>query len=202
MNIDKAIRKQKKSYKRFLLSMCFIFLALPIALIFSKKIYMFYIIYLAVVESLILISIFIRVSNESLRFKNDGYKLKISLGINNKKINVINEKVLLVHVENILSSNGEVVDFKIILITGSKFRSDRMIPININFLKRHSYIAHHYNRIKIKYPENNYYYTIIKRGGLNKYPLLDVIYKTCVHAHFTEETIEKIKFYRENSQYY
>lgn len=202
MNIDKAIRKQKKSYKRFLLSMCFIFFALPPILIISQKVYVFYIAYLAVIEVLILMSIFIRISNESLSFKNDGYRLKLSVGIKNKKINITTEKVFLVHAENVVSANGEVIDFKILLITGSKFRSDRMIPININFLKKHSYIAHHYNKIKIAHPEDDYYYTIIRRGGMNKYPLLDIIYKSCVYAHFTEEAIEKIKFYRENSQYY
>lgn len=202
MNIDKAIRKQKKSYKRFLLSMCFIFFALPIALILSKKVYAFYIVYIIIVEILILTAIFIRISNESLKFKNDGYRLRISIGINNKKVNIITDKVSLVHVQDVLSDKGEVTDFKIILIAGSKFRSDRMIPMNINFLKKYSYVAYHYNRIKVMQPENEYYYTIIRRGGLNKYPLLDTIYKTCVYSYFTGEAIEKIKFYRENSQYY
>lgn len=202
MNIDKAIRKQKKSYKRFLLSMCFIFFALPAILVLSKKVYTFYIIYLMIIEGLILISIYVRISNESLKFKNDGYRLNLSLGISNKKINIITDKVSLVHVQDTLSDKGEVVDFKIILITTSKFRSDRMIPISINFLKKYSYVAYHYNRIKVMQPEYDYYYTIIKRGGLNKYPLLDIIYKTCVYSYFTGEAVEKIKFYRENSQYY
>lgn len=202
MNIDKAIRKQKKSYKRFLLSMCFIFFALPAVLILSKKFYIFYIVYMIIVEFLILVSVFIRTSNESVKFKNDGYRLRLSLGITNKKLNIITDKVSLVHVEDVLSDKGEVIDFKIILITGSKFRSDKMLPVSINFLKKYSYVAYHYNRIKVIQPENNYYYTIIKRGGLNKYPLLDIIYKTCVYSYFTGEAVEKIKFYRKNSQYY
>ena len=117
MNINKAIRKQKKSYKRFLLSMCFIFFLLPVILIISKKVYIFYIIYLSIIEVLILMSIFIRVSNESLSFKNDGYRLKLLVGIKIKKVNIITEKVLLVHAENVVSANGEVIDFKIIIIT-------------------------------------------------------------------------------------
>jgi hypothetical protein len=154
------------------------------------------------IEALILIAIYVRMSNESLKFKNDGYRLNVSLGISSKKINIITEKVSLVHVQETLSDKGEVVDFKIILIATSKFRSDRMLPISINFLKKYSYVAYHYNRIKVMQPENDYYYTIIKRGGLNKYPLLDIIYKTCVYSYFTGEAVEKIKFYRENSQYY
>jgi hypothetical protein len=202
MNIDKAIRKQKKSYKRFLLSMCFIFFVLPIALFLSKKLSLFYISYLVIIEVLIFIAVIIRIDKETLRFACVGSKLKISLGIRKKTININCEKVSLVHTEDILSDEDDRSGFRIILLATSKFRSERMIPVNLNFLKNHSYVAHQYNRLKIIHPEEQYYYTIIKRGKLNKYPLLDVIYKNCVYSHFTEECIEKIKFYRQNSQYY
>lgn len=202
MNIDKAIRKQKKSYKRFLLSMCFIFFTLPTVLFIAREFNIFYITYLIIIEALILIALWIRVNKEYLKFSCDGHKLHISLGPNNKKINLICNKVLLVHVEDINSADHKSKDFKIIIIASSKFRSDRMIPINLNFLKNHPYAAHKYNKIKILHPEYEYYYTIIRRGGLSKYPLLDVIYKNCVYAYFTSDTIEKIKFYRENCEYY
>lgn len=202
MNIDKAIRKQKKSYKRFLLAMCFIFFTLPIALVISKKFYVFYIIYLVIVEFLILLVMFISLNNETLRFNYDGYRLKILLGLGEKKVNIIPDKVVLVHIENVKLKNNKVVDFKIILISESKFRSNRMIALNLDFFKKYPYIAYHYNRIMNFHPSDNYYYTIIKRGGICKYPLLDTIYKTCVYAYFTEETVEKIKNYRKNSEYY
>lgn len=202
MNIDKAIRKQKKSYKRFVLSMSFIFFTLPTALIISKKFYIFYIIYLIIVECLILMSIFIRINKETLKFQYDGYKFKILLGISSKKINILCDKVFIVHVEDSSSNKDEKNDFKIILIASSKFRSERMLPISLKFLQKHPYVAYQYARMKMLYPEYDFYYTVIKRGGLSKYPLLDAIYKSCVHAYFTEDTIEKIKFYRENSQYY
>jgi hypothetical protein len=202
MNIDKAIRKQKKSYKRFMLSMCFIFFILPIILIASKKFYIFYIIYLVIIELLIFLAICIKINKESLMFGYDEYKLKINLGVARKNINIGCDKVVLVHVENIVSKDTGGKDFKIVLLAKSRFRSERMMPISINLLKNHPYIAYQYNRIKIMHPEDEYYYTIIRRGGINKYPLLDLIYKNCVYAEFTEEAVEKIKFYRENSQYY
>lgn len=202
MNIDKAIRKRKKSYKRFMLSMCFIFFMLPAILIFLKKFYIFYIVYLIIIELLILLAICIKINKESLTFQYDEYKLKINLGLAGKKINIAGDKIVLVHVENFIIKNTREKDFKIILLSKSKFRSDRMLPVSINFLKNHPYVACEYNRIKIMNPESEYYYTIIKRGGINKYPLLDLIYKNCVYAEFTEEAVEKIKFYRENSVNY
>lgn len=202
MNIDKAIRKQKKSYKRFLLSMGFIFFALPAVLISYNKIHVFYILYLIVIELLIILSLFISVNNELLSFNCDGYRLRLVLGLGKKRINIITDKIVLVHVEG-FEKNGEIEeDFKIILLSTSRFRSSRMIPVNLVFLRNYPYIAYHYNRIKILYPDNQYYFTVIKKGGIKKYPLLDTIYKNCVHAYFTEETIDKIKFYRENSEYY
>ncbi len=202
MNIDKAIRKQKKSYKRFMLSMCFIFFILPIILIVSKKFYIFYIVYLVIIELLIFLAICIKINKESLAFEYDEYKLKINLGLVRKSIDIGCDKVVLVHVENVVSKDTGGKDFKIVLLAKSRFRSERMMPISINLLKNHPYIAYQYNRIKVMHPDNEYYYTIIKRGGINKYPLLDLIYKNCVYAEFTEEAVEKIKFYRENSQYY
>lgn len=202
MNIDKAIRKQKKSYERFVLAMCFIFFILPMLLIVSKKIYIFYIIYLIIIELLIVLAIFIKASKELLHFKYDGYKLIIEMGLIRKKINIICEKITLVHVEDIFLENSKEKNFKIILLATSKFRSDRMILVNKNFFKNHPYVAHKYNKFKSSHPEHIYFYTIIKRGGLNKYPLLNLIYKSCVYAEFTEEAIEKIKFYRNNSEEY
>lgn len=202
MNIDKAIRKQKKSYKRFLLSMCFIFFILPAVLVLSKKFYIFYIAYLVVVEILIFLAIIIRINNETLKFSYDGYRLKLQLGLNGSKINILCDKIALVHVEDYISGEQENIDFKVILISRSRFRSDRMIPISEDFFNKHPFAAHEYRKIKVIHPEDDFYFTIVRRGGLNKYPLLDTIYKSCVYANFTQEAIERIKYYRENSENY
>jgi hypothetical protein len=175
---------------------------LPIALFLCKTFNVFYITYLIIIELLISLAILIRINKEALKFKYEEFKLKIFLGINKKPIIINCEKIVLVHIEEISSKDDNHNDFKIILLSTSKFRSERMININLKFLKNHPYAAYQYNRLKILMPEERFYYTIIKRGGLIKYPLLDIIYKICTRAHFTEECIEKIKFYRENSQYY
>lgn len=202
MNIDKAINKQKKSYKIFMLFMSFIFFILPVVFIMSRKFNLFYIIYLIIIEVLIFLAAIIKISNESLKFDCDGYKLKIVIGLNKNKINVICNKVMLVHVEKYSSNDREFNDFKIIILTTSQFRSSRMLSVNLEFLKRHPSVALNYNKLKILYPEQKFYYTIIKRAGIRKYPLLDIIYRNCVCAHFTEKAIDEIKYYRENSEKY
>lgn len=202
MNIDKAIRKQKKSYKIFMLLMVFIFFLLPIVFILNRKFYVFYMFYLIVLESLIFLTIIITINNEFLKFEYDGYRLKMNMGVRNVKLNIICNKVVLVHVENYVVKNSKSVDFRIIFLFTAKSRNNRIIPVNREFLKKHPCLAHQYNKLKILRPNAKFYYTIVKNGRLNKYLFLDTVYKSCVYAYFTKETIEKIKYYRENSENY
>lgn len=202
MNIDKAIRKQKKSYKIFMLSMVFIFFLLPIVFILNRKFHVFYMFYLIVLESLIFLTIIITINNEFLKFEYDGYRIKINMGVRNVKLNIICDKIVLVHVENYVVKNDKAVDFRIIFLSTVKSRNNRIIPVNRDFLKKRPYLAHQYNKLKILRPNAKFYYTIVKNGRLNKYLFLDTVYKSCVYAYFTKETIEKIKYYRENSENY
>lgn len=187
MNINKAIRKQKKSYKRFLLFNCFIFLLLPLILYFSKQITIFYISYLGIIEILILLAILVSINNYNLQFKYDGVTLKIRYGIAGK-LNIICDKVVFVHVEK---------NNNIILLTTSNFKNKKLNPVSLKFLQSHSYVSYHYNRIKTQQLEEDYYYLIIKSGGLFRYSLLDTIYKSCVYGLFSDEAVKKIKKYRE-----
>lgn len=197
MEINKAIRKQNKSYNRFLLFMCFVFFMLPILFFFSKKYYIFYYIYLVIIDLLILTSIFIRMNKEKLEYKYDNCHLYIKSGISNKRISIVCSKIALVHIENMYDKEERRRDFRIILVSSSKFKNDKMIPISMNFLKNHAYVAYYYNRLKIQNPNTMYFYTIINKGRVKKYKLVDIIYSTCVYAYFTEETVEKIKQYRD-----
>jgi hypothetical protein len=187
MNINKAIRKQNKSYKRFLLFNCFVFLSLPVVLYFSKQITAFYISYLSIIEVLILFAIIVSVNSYNLQFEYDGIKLKIRYGIAGS-INILCDKVVFVHVER----NDDII-----FITTSRFRNERLNEVNLKFLQSHSYVSYYYNRIKTQAPEEDYYYFIIKSGGLFRYSLLDTIYRGCVCAVFSEEAVKKIKRYRE-----
>jgi len=191
MNINKAIRKQKKTYKRFVLSMCFIFVLLPIILMGSKIINAFFVIYLVCIEIMIFIVVILRFNEEYIDFKLDGYKISIWCGITKVKFIIICKKVALVHVE------GHGRDSAIVVITKSRFRNKKIYPVDIDFLKKYPYVAQMYKKIKILMPEENYFYFIINHGGFKKYILLDDLYKSCVDSVFSDDAIEQIKEYRE-----
>lgn len=192
MNISKAIRKQNKSYKHFLLSMCFIFFILPCALYFSGQYRnVFYIIFLSFIEILILLCTVSKIRNCNLKVDCDGIKLKIEYGLRKKSLVITCEKVVFVHTEDL--SGG---DFNIVILTVSKFRNDYIKAIDKKFLEGHPFAAFHYYNIKKMNPEEQYFYIIIKSGGYNKYKLLDTMYKNCVYALYTDEALNKIIEYR------
>lgn len=190
MNINKAIRKQDKSYKRFLLVLGFIFFALPLVLVSSGRFNIFFLIYLAVIEILILTAILVNMNNNYLRYSIENYKLKLKLKPFGDGINIVCEKVVFVHVE------GNGPNMEVIIITNSKFRSKNIKAVDENLLKKYPYLAHQYYKIKKHHSEDNYFYVIVNKGGYHKYKLLDLIYRNCLHAQYSEEAVEKIKKYR------
>jgi hypothetical protein len=190
MDINKAIRKQDKSHKRFLLSMSFIFFILPLILVLSNRINLFFLIYLCIIELLILIAFFINISSNYLRYNTDNYKLRIKLRKFGEEFNIVYDKVAFVHTQ----SSG--IKFEIILIMSSKFRNKKIKPIDEDFIKKYTYVAQQYYKLKKLRPEENFFYLTINKGGFHKYRLLDLIYRNCVHAHYTEEAVERIKEYR------
>lgn len=191
MNINKAIRKQKKTYKRFMLSMCFIFILLPIVLMASNIMNMFFIIYLICIEGMITFVILLRVNEEYIDFKQNGYKIIIWCGIAKVKFIIICKKVDLVHTE------GKGRNLKIIIITKSGFRNKRIQPIDISFFMKYPYVAKMYTEIKLQNPEKTYFYLVINNGGVRKYSLLNELYKICDRAIFSDDAIENIKEYRD-----
>ncbi len=193
MNINKAIRKQKKTYKRFMLSMCFIFVLLPIVLVASKSINIFLAVYLVLNELLIAVVMILRFNEEYIDFELEGYKIIIWCGILKVKFIIICEKVAFVHTEYV----GK--NLEIIIITKSRFRNKKVKTVDMIFFKTHPYVAKMYNEIKIDNPEETYFYIIIKHGGFKKYILLNDLYRACVDAVFSGDAIEKIKEYREQA---
>lgn len=192
MKIDKAIRKQNKSYKYFLFSMCSIFVLLPTVLFFSMQYTKyFYDGYLAVIEVLIIISIFFVVKNYNLKFDSNGIKLNLQYGIIKKKFIINCDKVVFVHAQKVKNDN-----FNLIILTTSRFRNNNIFPVDKRFLQMYPYVAFHYYNIKKKEPQEDYFYIIIKSGGYNKYELLDIMYKNCMHAFYTEEALNRIIEYR------
>ncbi|KEH98379.1 hypothetical protein [Clostridium botulinum] len=190
MKINKAIRKQKKSYKRFMLTMSFIFLLLPSVLYFSREFYTFFIVYLVFIEVLIIIVMFIKSDKEYLNYKIDT-KIRVVNGIFGGRYVVPCDKVEMVHT---LKDGG---DLRIIIVLRSKFRNSKIKLVGPYFLKRQKWIKKYYEELKEKSIFNQCYYFVIYKGGYNKYQLLDSIYRNCVQAHFTDDCIKRIKEYRE-----
>lgn len=189
MNINKAIRKQKKSFKRFWLSMSFIFLLLPISVVITKRYSFFIIAYLVIIEFLIVISILVHIHRKTLKFQYRN-KLKIQNGLWGGKYTIICDKVMFVHAVN------DKKDMKIVLVLKSRMRNKSIKIIDSKFLQKYT-LKNGYNiGSKIENLQKKYYYIIINKGGYYKYELLNFIYRYCVKAYFTDEAIEKIKEYR------
>ncbi|MEG1256469.1 hypothetical protein [Clostridium sp.] len=193
MDIDKVLKKQRKSYKRFMLSMGFIFLLLPIVLSLTKKFNVFFIGYLCVIEILILSAVLIRYNEEYLKFELNENKITIATVGGRIRYNISYNNVAMVH--TILQERY----FEILIITKSRFRNKRMRVVTNKVIEKYQGIGRHYAKIKMP-NDGDCYYFIVKRGGVKKYLLLDMLFKYCVGAVFTENAIENIKEYRKSNK--
>lgn len=189
MNINKAIKKQKKSLRRFTLNMGFIFLLLPTVMYFTNMFRVFFVLYLILIELLIILSIVVKIDKTTLKY-NINENLKIQDGILGGRYVIPYKKVEFVHTIN------EGKDLKIIIILRSKLRNEKIKIVGPKFLKRNKWIQKYYYNLKNKSVFNQCYYMVINRGGHLKYELLNLIYKYCVNAYFTENSIKRIKEYR------
>lgn len=190
MNINKAIRKQNKSYIRFMLTMGFIFILLPEALFLSNKWKNpVFLIFLLILEMLIIVSM-LTVSNSRLCYTVMESSIKVKLGIYLPDININFDRVKAVHTESCREK------MMIVLLTSSNLRSKYVKKIDNNFLKQFPDLTDISTKFSENGEQNDFYYFVISYGGYNKYELLNEIYKTCVRAYFTDEAIECIKEYR------
>jgi hypothetical protein len=187
MELNKAIRKQKKSYKIFMLSMCFIFFILPIVLVIFNRLSFFFISYLIVIELLILLAILVKINYESFSYNIYLDRLSIKDGIFKNQFNISCEKVELVHAEE----KEDGID--IVILISTRLRNKKIKPVDGVLLKKYAVLAHEYIKLKKLNPENQYFYIIIKRGGFVKYKLLIDLYKNCMKAKYTGSSIENIK---------
>lgn len=125
----------------------------------------------------------------SLKYKCKNGILNFKTALFIKEKVVFCDKVVLVHTE-------KMQDLIIILVILYKGRTRNFNLINKTFLKNILYIEEKYQKVKKLYPENQYYYTIIKNGGYIKLRLLDIIYRNCVKADYSDSSIENIKMSR------
>jgi hypothetical protein len=190
MDINKAIRKQEKSHKRFLFFLGFIFFVLPLVLFLAQRFDFFFIFYLSIIELLILTAILVSMNNNYIKYSVDGYKLKLRFKRFGEEFNIICDKVALVHAE------GSAQEMNVVMLMTSKFRNKKINAVDEEFLIKHQYLSHHYYKMKKLNPEINYFYIVVTKGYFHKYRFLDMIYRNCVKAYYTDETVEKIKEYR------
>ena len=190
MDIYTAIKKEKSHLKIFLIIMVIIASFLPIILTITGLTRMFYISYVIFIEFLIVIAIIIKMNSYKVEYRCLSNRLMFKTGIFAKEYLIICDKVVLVH------TNKSDYDLEIIVITSIVFKNRGLRLIDKNFLKRYPQVIDEYEAIKQQSPKRDYYFQVIKRGGLKKYLLLDVIYRNCVKAIYTDESIQNIKISR------
>ena len=190
MDIYMAIKKEKSHFKIFLIMMVMILITLPIVLIVTGLTTIFYMSYMIFIDLLIVIAIIIKINSYKVKYRCWNNKLIFKTGIFVKEHLIMCDKVVLVH------TNKSDYDLEIVLVTSIIFKNKGLRAIDKNFLKRYPQIDEEYNDIKQQNPKRDYYFQVVKRGGLKKYLLLDSIYKNCVKAIYTDESIQNIKIAR------
>ena len=100
------------------------------------------------------------------------------------------DKVAIVH------TNKSNEDMEIIIITPVRYKNRKLNPISKDFMRKNKEAADEYLRIKRIHKDCLYYFQVINCGELNKYVLLDNIYRNCVNAVYTSSAIENIKIAR------
>ncbi|WP_138203949.1 hypothetical protein [Haloimpatiens lingqiaonensis] len=190
MNIDKGIRKQNKSIKRFLFSGCFIFFVSLILLISLPKLYTALKISLIFIQMITLIMVISKVENNYLRYIVNYDKILVKTGIIDLTTVMRKNKVFMIH------TRDEGKDLNIIVIISSKVKKRNFKEVDKRFLEENQDIYNNIGSIKGKKASEKYYYTIIVGGGFYKYKLLNDIYINCENAFFSDEAIKNVKLYR------
>lgn len=190
MDIYKAIKKERSHLKILFITMAIISIIIPIILTITGLNTIFYISYGIFIEILIVIAIIIRMNAYRVEYRYLNNRLMFKAGIFTKENLIICDKVVLVH------TNKSEYDLEIVLITSIVFKNRGLRPVDKYFLKKYPQIIEEYNSIKQQNPKKDYYFQVVKRGGLKKYLLLDLIYKNCVKAIYTDESIQNIKIAR------
>jgi hypothetical protein len=190
MDIYQAIKKERSNLKIFLIAMAIIAFILPMTVELTGLMSIFYISYVGFIEFLIVVAIIIKLNGYKVEYRCSNNRLMFKTGISSKEYLIICDKVALVH------TNKSDYDLEILIITSIVFKNRALRSVDQNFLKRYPQINEQYESIKQQNPKKDYYFQVVKRGGLKKYLLLDSIYKNCVKAIYTDDSIQNIKIAR------
>ena len=190
MSIEKAIKKQKNRNRNIIAILMLLFLILPAAVLITGQTKFQFVIVLIVMEMLILLAVFAEINIHTLKFTCHNNRLRIQQGIINDQNLILYDTIKIVHA---VERQGEI---DIIIITNKKVRNKYMKSVNSKFFDRYSEVYDEYKKLKRLMPDENFYRTIIRAGGMKKYILLKEIYSACVKAVYTESAIESIKIAR------
>lgn len=190
MDIYKAIKMEKKSLKRFYKLMGILFIGLPLSVYLTGVRTIFFLVYLLIIELLIISAVINKLNYYSLKYSYNANKLNIKNGLFANNNLILCDKVILVHTEKMES------DMEIIIISTMNFRNKNLRPVVNGFLKKYPKVDEELKKISNGNNQQTYYFQIIRKGGLIKYLLLDTIYKNCVKAIYTNDSIQNIKIAR------
>ena len=190
MKIEKALNKQKKYNKLFIIFMFFLAAFLPIITYLAYVNTFTIVAFLILIELLIFIAIIRKANSCTLKFVCANNKLKFSTGLFSSYAYIQCDRVAIVH------TNKDREEMEIIIVTRGKIKNQKMKPINKEFVKKYEEAAVEYKRLKTINKDMVYYFKIIKNGELKKYILLDNIYRNCVNATYTTSAIDNIKIAR------
>ena len=194
MKIEKALKKQKKYNKLFIIFMFFLAIFLPI-ITYLAYIRTFTIVaFLLLIEILIFIAIIRKVNDSTLNFICANNKLKFRSGLFSAYSYIQCDKVAIVH------TNKSNEDMEIIIVTKGKVKNQKMKLINKEFMKKYEEAAVQYRRLKRINQDVAFYFKVIKYGELKKYLFLDNIYRNCVNSIYTESAIDNIKIARSQKE--
>lgn len=190
MDIYKAIKMEKKSLKRFYKLMGILFIGLPLSVYLTGVRTIFFLVYLLIIELLIISAVINKLNYYSLKYSYNANRLNIKNGLFANNNLILCDKVILVHTEKMES------DMEIIIISTMNFRNKNLRPVVNGFLKKYPKVDEELKKISNGNNQQTYYFQIIRKGGLIKYLLLDTIYKNCVKAIYTNDSIQNIKIAR------
>ena len=194
MKIEKALKKQKRDNKLFIIFMFFLAIFLPIItyLAYIKTFTM--VAFLLLIEVLIFISVIRKFNDSTLKFICANNKLKFRSGLFSAYSYIQCDKVAIVH------TNKSNEDMEIIIVTKGKVKNQKMKLINKEFMKKYEEAAVEYRRLKRMNQDVVFYFQVIKYGELKKYIFLDNIYRNCVNATYTASAIDNIKIARSQKE--
>lgn len=194
MKIEKALKKQKRYNKLFIIFMFFLSIFLPIITYLAYIRTFTMLAFLLLIEILIFIAIIKKFNDCTLKFIFVNNKLKFRGGLFSSYTYIQCDRIAIVHT----NKNNE--DIEIIIVTRGKVKNQKMKLINKEFMKKYEEAAVEYRRLKRINQDVGFYFKVIKCGELKKYIFLENVYKNCVNATYTASAIDSIKIARSQKE--